>query len=77
MSASESPFHPGDTVRIKAGAFSAFIGKVERVDDEGSTLEVQVTIFGRARLVNVRQHDAEKIEFTNSSYPFGNNFNRN
>ncbi|MBA2503556.1 MAG: KOW motif-containing protein [Pyrinomonadaceae bacterium] len=77
MLASESSFHPGETVRIKAGAFSAFIGRIERVDDENLTLEVRVTIFGRAHPVNIKQQDAEKIKLTNSSYPFDNNFNRN
>ncbi len=77
MLASESSFRYGDTVRIKAGAFAAFVGKVEQVDDESSTVEVRVTIFGRAYPVNIRQQDAEKIEFTNPSYPFDNDFNRN
>ncbi len=77
MFTSESSFHPGNTVRIKAGAFSAFIGRIEQVDDENLTLELRVTIFGRAQPVNIKQQDAERIEFTNPSYPFDNNFNRN
>jgi len=53
----------GDTVRIKAGPFQAFTGKVEEVDEKRSTLKVKVSIFGRPEPVELRFLDVEKLTF--------------
>jgi len=54
----------GDTVRIKSGAFQAFTGKIEEVDEERATVSVMVRIFGRAEPIELRFIDVEKISFT-------------
>ena len=56
-------FAVGDTVRIRTGAFQAFAGKVEEVDEEQSTLKVVVRIFGRPEPIQLRFKDVEKISF--------------
>jgi transcriptional antiterminator NusG len=51
-------------VRIKSGAFQAFTGKIEEVDEARGTLKVMVRIFGRAEPIELRFIDVEKISFT-------------
>jgi transcription termination/antitermination protein NusG len=41
-------FRLGDTVRIVAGPFNSFTGKVESINQARSLLKVRVMIFGRA-----------------------------
>lgn len=57
-------FEAGQTVRIKAGAFAAFTGRVEEVREETGTLNVAVHIFGRATPIELPFRDVEKVEFT-------------
>ena len=54
----------GEMVRIKSGAFQAFTGKIEEVDEARGTLKVMVRIFGRAEPIELRFIDVEKISFT-------------
>jgi transcription termination/antitermination protein NusG len=54
----------GEVVRIKAGPFQNFTGRIEEVDQDKATLEVMVKIFGRAQPVELRFLDVEKITFT-------------
>ena len=58
-------FRLGDTVRIKAGPFTAFTGKVEGINQSKSLLKVMVNIFGRTRPVKLRFLDVEKVSFGN------------
>jgi transcriptional antiterminator NusG len=53
----------GDVVRIKAGPFAAFTGKVEGINQSKSLLKVKVDIFGRATPVKVNFSEAEKLDF--------------
>jgi transcriptional antiterminator NusG len=53
----------GDTVRIKSGAFQAFTGKIEEVDEERAAVKVMVRIFGRSEPIELRFVDVEKISF--------------
>ncbi|MEN3046336.1 MAG: transcription termination/antitermination NusG family protein [Candidatus Hydrothermales bacterium] len=48
----ESPFLPGDKVRILVGPFENFIGVVDKVYPDRGKLNVVVTIFGRATMVS-------------------------
>jgi transcriptional antiterminator NusG len=57
-------FKPGDTVRIKTGAFAAFTGKVEEVHEDDHTLKVAVLLFGRTTPIELSFEDVEKITFT-------------
>lgn len=44
------PYEPGETLRVKDGAFTGFAGRMERIESEGDTvrrLAVWLTIFGR------------------------------
>ena len=53
----------GDMVRIKAGPFAAFTGKVEGINQSKALLKVKVEIFGRVTPVKVNFSEAEKLEF--------------
>ena len=65
-------FRLGDTVRIRTGAFAAFTGKIEGINQSKALLKVSVTIFGRTTPVKVGFADADKIEFREDYNDFGN-----
>jgi transcriptional antiterminator NusG len=52
----------GDVVRIKAGPFAEFTGRVEGINQSKSLLKVKLEIFGRATPLRVSFSDAEKLE---------------
>ena len=54
-------FHKGDRVKIKQGPFENIDGVVEDVNPEKGTLEVAVTIFGRATPVSLGYWEVEPI----------------
>jgi transcriptional antiterminator NusG len=54
----------GEMVRIKVGAFQAFTGRIEEVNDEKATLRVKVSIFGRPEPIELGFLDVEKLTFT-------------
>ncbi len=56
-------FRLGDRVRIKAGPFSAFTGRVEGINQAKRLLKVTVDIFGRATPIKVNFADADKLGF--------------
>jgi transcriptional antiterminator NusG len=62
-------FRIGDQVRIKAGPFSAFTGRIEGINQSKALLKVMVRIFGRRSPIPVRFVDAEKLEFDSPSSP--------
>lgn len=59
--ASKYEFSKGELVRIKVGAFRAFIGKVSEVDKGKATLKVIVEVFGKSQSVELTFLDVEKI----------------
>jgi len=56
-------FRLGDMVRIKAGPFAAFTGKVEGINQSKFLLKVKVEIFGRVTPIKVNFSEVEKLEF--------------
>ena len=54
----------GEMVRIKAGAFQSFTGRVEEVDKDRATLKVMVKIFGRHQPIELGPLEVEKIKST-------------
>ena len=54
-------FEKGETVKIIDGPFSNFVGVVDEVNSEKSTLKVSVTIFGRQTPVELDFLQVEKI----------------
>jgi len=50
-------------VRIKAGPFAAFTGKIEGINQSKSLLKVKVEIFGRVTPVKINFSEAEQLEF--------------
>lgn len=57
-------FEVGEMVRIRSGAFQAFTGRVEEVDDNRSTVKVLVSIFGRYEPIELGFAEVEKLGFT-------------
>ena len=57
-------FEVGEMVRIKSGAFQAFTGRVEEVDNKEWKLKVRVSIFGRPEAIELKFLDVEKLTFT-------------
>jgi transcriptional antiterminator NusG len=57
-------FGLGDTVRIKSGAFAAFAGRVEGINQSKRLLKVRVEIFGRERHLKLGYAEVEKISFS-------------
>ena len=56
-------FRIGDMVRIKAGPFAAFTGRIDGINQSKFLLKVNVEIFGRMTPVKVNFTEAEKLEF--------------
>ena len=56
-------FSVGEMVRIKVGAFQAFTGRIEEVNEKKATLKVNVSIFGRPEPIELGFLDVEKLTF--------------
>lgn len=54
-------FRLGETVRIKSGPFQNFTAKVEGINQAKSLVKVKVNVFGRAKSVQLRFLDIEKL----------------
>ena len=54
-------FRLGETVRIKSGPFACFTGKVEGINQAKGLVKLSVQIFGRAKPVQLRIFDIEKV----------------
>jgi len=63
MKSRKVSYRLGDMVRIKAGPFTAFTGKVEGINQSKSLLKVRVNIFGRVTPITLNFAEAEKLEF--------------
>jgi len=50
-------------VRIKAGPFAAFTGRIEGINQAKTLLKVKLEIFGRQTPIKVNFSEAEKLEF--------------
>jgi len=66
MASSEKPkpkfkYESGETVKIIDGPFANFVGVVDDINNEKSTLKVSVTIFGRQTPVELDFLQVEKI----------------
>ena len=59
--ANKYEFSKGESVRIKVGAFRAFIGKVSEIDKAKGTLKVIVEVFGKSHSVELTFLDVEKV----------------
>ena len=59
--ANKYEFSKGESVRIKVGAFRAFIGKVSEVDKAKRKLKVVVEVFSKSQLVELSFLDVEKL----------------
>ena len=58
----KSGVNVGDNVTIKSGPFKGFSGAVEAVSEDGKTVRVLASIFGRSTPVEV---ESENVELTN------------
>jgi len=61
---SESPFREGDVVRIKSGPFSAFSGRVRRINPSRSTLTVRLlNAPGKLQTIELLFSQVQKLQF--------------
>ena len=56
-------FRLGDAVRIRTGAFAAFTGRIEGINQARRLLKVVVEIFGRVTPIKLKFSEVEKVEF--------------
>ena len=56
-------FGLGDMVRIRAGAFASFTGRIEGINQAKRLLKVRVEIFGREKPVKLGYAEVEKLSF--------------
>ena len=59
--ANKYEFSKGEPVRIKVGAFRAFIGKISEIDKAKGTLIVIVEVFGKSQSIKLTFLDVEKV----------------
>ena len=59
--ANKYEFSIGESVRIKVGAFRAFVGKVSEIDKRRGTLKVIIEVFGKSQPVKLTVLDVEKV----------------
>lgn len=60
----QASFKKGEKVRIIAGAFTAFTGTVEKVDEIRKRLKVKVSIFIKEISVDLNFSEVQKLTFT-------------
>ncbi len=54
-------FRLGDTVRIKAGPFAAFTGKIEGINQAKQLLKIILSIFDQTKTVKVKFSEVERV----------------
>jgi len=54
-------FKKGDRIKVKGGSFEGFEGDVDDIDKEKGTVQVIVTIFGRATPLDIEYWQLEKV----------------
>ena len=57
-------FRVGDAVRVRSGAFAAFAGRVEGINQAKRLLKVRVEIFGGPRDLKLGFDDVEAVPFS-------------
>ena len=58
----EIKFNVGDSVRIVAGPLSGFIGLVEEISDDRSTVKVSASLFGRETKVELSSDEVRPLD---------------
>ena len=53
-----------DRVRIRAGAYASFTGRIEGINQAERLLKVVVEIFGRMTPIKLKFSEVDKITFT-------------
>ena len=56
-------FRPGDMVRIKAGPFQSFTGRIDGINQARLLLKIKVNIYGRTKAAKLKFSEVEKVEF--------------
>lgn len=55
-------YEKGEKVKINGGLFQDFIGKIEMVNDDAKTVNVEVSILGKSTIIGCDINQLEKIE---------------
>ena len=56
------PYKEGDSVRLKSGSFTGYIGRVDSISDDRKTVKVTVSMFGRDTLAELDSLEVELLE---------------
>jgi len=66
-------YKTGEQVRIKAGPFASFAGRLEEISEETGTLKVAVDIFARTTPVELTLAEVEKLDTPQRPWPDSSN----
>ena len=64
-------FRLGYVVRIRAGPFQSFTGRIDGISQARMLLKLKVNIYGRMHPVKVKFSEVEKVEFMEDRFNTG------
>lgn len=56
------PYKVGDSVRVKSGVFTGYVGRVDTISEDGKSVTVMVSMFGRETPAQLDSSDVEILE---------------
>ncbi len=56
------PYKVGDSVRVRTGVFTGYVGRVDSISEDGKTVTVMVSMFGRETPAQLDTADVEILE---------------
>lgn len=62
VSALALDYKVGDSVRVKSGVFTGYVGRVDSISEDGKSVTVMVSMFGRETPAQLDSTDVEILE---------------